>query len=161
MLQWPPLVGCIVILHCRYKITLAINPIAHHQCCLGQAETAQVLTLEGEEMENFAEHQYSEKVKGYKSSIKTSVFNTTRQNLLSPEGAILYTASCRYTSVYSATSLLKGQHPVVNCQEAQLSDIDHFLICLLSDKRSILHWVILLPSCKWLIHWEMISSCKT
>lgn len=99
ILRWVPLVDCIVILHNRYRIAVTIDPIACHQCCLGRAAAAQVLTL-GEEIEDCAEHQYSDKVKSYKSSIKPSVFNTTRQNLLSPEGVNFHTTSSQYTPVY-------------------------------------------------------------
>lgn len=86
-------------------------------------------------MENSAENQYSDKVKSYKSSIKASVFNTTREKLLSLEGVNLHTTSSQYTP---AISLIRGLHQVVSCQEAQLSDIFIFLICLLSDKSSTL-----------------------
>lgn len=102
---WVALVDCIVILHCRYKIAVTTHPIAHHQWCLGQAAAAQVLTLVGEEMESSAENQYSDKVEGYESRIKASVFNTTRQNLLSLEGVNLHTTFSQYTP---ASSLIRS-----------------------------------------------------
>lgn len=121
---------CIVISHCRYKIAVTIHPMARHQCCISQAAAAQELTLV-EEMENCAENQYSDKVKGYKSNFKPPV-------LTPPEESPFSRSQLTYYVLLIHPSLIRGQHQVVSCQEAQLSDIILFLICLLSEKSSTL-----------------------
>lgn len=92
-------------------------------------------------MENCAEHRYSDKLKGYKSSIKPSVFNTTGEISFLQEESTYVQHPLNYTSlqkasVLSGISLLSGPYQVVNCQDAQLSHVTLFLICLLRGKSN-------------------------
>lgn len=135
MLQGVPcIVNCIVVLCCRCEITVTLPPTAHHPCWLGQAAAGHILTSVGEEMGNSAEHHYSDKLKGYKSSIKPSVFflqkeSTHIQHPFSP--------SLLKACVLSAISLLRDPYQAVNCQDAHLSPVILFLICLLWDKSNM------------------------
>lgn len=118
---------------------MTLPPIAHHQCWLGQAAAGHILTSVGEEMESCAEHHYFDKLKGYKSSIKPSVFNTTREISFLQESTYVQhplNTSLLKACVLSAISLLKGPYQVVNCQDAHPSHIILFLICLLRDKSN-------------------------
>lgn len=150
----------------RYEIVVTLPPIAHRQC--GRS-AGRMLTSVGEKIENRAECHYSDKLKEYKISIRLSIFHTTKEiSLLQKESiSIQHPLSTVLQKACEAINFLRAhaqRWTVKMLISVTLSFFFFSFACSgikVTHCRNILQWIIMLPPCIWLIHWERISSWET